>query len=533
MANNTVPGTGRGKKGQFVHQDPDRPDCPKCGNLMTSSGRDWRCKPCKKNIKKIRKDQGMEKYNKSLGFDPEPAEAHGIECGKGERLLITSAQNNTMVNSKIYKTIQHISSFYEAPIAVIPSHYVNKSLWQPGQPKEYDERIIPWIVKGDIQFNNVLIKSDVRINPTMVNPLGGKQNHGGNLWTVFGHPQLAREPIATLTGFPKLMHTTGSITEPSYTVSNEGEKGLFNHCMACLLLERYTDDFTFIRTLVFDDKGHCYDFDTRFTPSGVSHGHRVDALNPGDTHAKWNIMKESLYGPDGLVPVVRPHKIVHNDVVDSYAISHHHEKQPMIQYQKHLDGSNDMRAEMDQAIQFLNDTTPDYAECVIVPSNHHDHILKWLDKADANKDHTNARLILELQTAMREAMENGEDWEPFQLYAKDKLTCKHRFLSRNEPYYIGPKGEQVNHSQHGDIGPNGSRGSPAGFVKLPDRISAAHIHGAIRRQGYMSAGDSTGRMGYERGYSTHSRTVILQFKNGKRTHVDFIDGMHRLPHAYN
>jgi hypothetical protein len=37
----------------------------------------------------------------------------------------------------------------------------------------------PYLVKGDIQFGNVLIRSDVKINATTLWPLSGKQAHGG------------------------------------------------------------------------------------------------------------------------------------------------------------------------------------------------------------------------------------------------------------------------------------------------------------------------------------------------------------------
>jgi len=100
------------------------------------------------------------------------------------------------------------------------------------------------------------------------------------------------------------------------------------------------------------------------------------------------------------------------------------------------------------------------------------------------------------------------------------LTCKYRFLDRNEPFYI----YDVDVSQHADVGPNGSRGSARGLAKTPDKMTIAHAHGARIFQGVYQVGVSTGRLEYERGLSDHSNTHCLHYKNGKRTLLDIIDG---------
>jgi len=127
-----------------------------------------------------------------------------------------------------------------------------------------------------------------------------------------------------------------------------------------------------------------------------------------------------------------------------------------------------------------------------------------------------------MQTAMREAALNGDNYDPFYLYCKDRLTCKHEFLERNTPFYI----HDVDHAQHGDVGTNGSRGSAAALAKTPDKLTIGHSHGARIFQGVYQAGVSTDRLEYERGLGDHSNTHVIQYKDGKRTLIDIYDHKH-------
>jgi hypothetical protein len=499
---------------------------------MKSGGKRWKCTEpeCGKEILKVTHDQSIKKFNDSLGFDRDKAEAHALKCTKGKRLLVTSAQNNSEAAVKCWKTLKNIAKHYKCNIAVMSSHYRNRdeTKLDPDMVKEFDPLLEDYMVAGDFQFNNVMLRADARIRPTTLNPLSGKQAHGGPLWQIFGHPQTSLEPVATNGTFPKKMYTTGSITLPNYEKGDAGAKAEFHHTMSCLILEKYNDHFTFVRQISFDENGHAYDLDLKFTSRTVTPGQRAEAITPGDEHVKWNICEKPIYGKRGLVDLLKPRYIVSHDILDGYAGSHHHLRDPMIQFQKHHSGDNDYRKELEECVDFLNRTTPEDSIRVIVPSNHHDHLKQFLDKADVNKDHTNALLICELQAAMREKALKGEDYDPFKLYVEPKLTCRYKFLNRNEPFFIGPPECQVDHSQHGDVGSNGSRGSARNLEKNPHRVTIGHSHSARIFRGVYQTGTSTGRLEYERGISDHSTSLVVQYWGGKRAVIDIYDGKYRL-----
>jgi hypothetical protein len=372
----------------------------------------------------------------------------------------------------------------------------------------------------------VLIKSDVKINATAIWPLSGKEAHGGpHSWVVFGHPQIACEPVASPgNAMPKKLFTTGSCTIENYSVTDLGERAKFHHAFGALIIEK-VDGHCFVRQINADADGSFYDLDKLFTPDGkVTKGNHVSAITTGDEHVKFNACKEVTYtNKDSIVKTLKPKFIVRHDVLDGYAGSHHHEKDPVLQFKKHHNGDNNYRTELDQCINFINETTPSWATSIIVPSNHHDHFFKFLNRIDLRFDHTNALLIAEMNMRMRLAALDGENYDPFYLYSKDRLTCQYMFLDRNKPALIG----DVDHSQHGDIGVNGMRGSAKMLAKTSFKMTIGHSHSARICQGVYQAGTSTNRLDYESGLSNHSITHVIQYQNGKRTLIDIIDGRWR------
>lgn len=516
-------GSGRGNKGACVLQDPNRPDCPYCGAFMKSKGKDWNCTSCNASLRKIerrRQRRSMaEKFNDCAGFDIEAAKRYADSCHQAERVIVTSAQNNTAPEAAFLASLKVAAKHYKAKLVIIPVHYRTQSLFDKSEEKEWHPDVRPYLVSGDIEVGNVTIRSDVRINATTVNPLSGRHGHCGERWVVFGHPQHMMEPVASPADLmPKRMYTTGSVTKPNYTKTDQGEKARFHHVAGAILIENM-GRYCFIRNLNADKSGAFYDLDKRFNSSGVTKGHRIEVLTPGDEHVKFNAVAGPTYfDKDSIAKILRPKYVVRHDVLDGYAGSHHHEHDDVTLFRKHHMGDGDYRAELEQCIEFINKTTPSDSISLIVPSNHHEHLDKWLSRVDPRKDPLNALLIHELKPLQYKSALSGSFKSAFELYAAKRINA--RFMSRNKQFLIGG----VDHSQHGDIGSNGSRGSAKGMAKSTYKMTIGHSHGARIYQGVFQVGTSTGRLEYERGLSDHSNTHCIQYKNGKRTLIDIIDG---------
>lgn len=520
-------GSGRGNRGVSVVQDDNRPDCHRCGGWMKSDGKDWRCTECKASKRKdshrtANSPHLTDKFHDIDGFDSAHASHYAGECQQAARIIVTSAQNNTEPEAAFLRALKVCADYYGAKLVIIPTQLQTFGLFDKEKPdKEYHPAVVPYLVKGDIEIGNVTIRSDVRIKPTTVNPLSGKHGHCGSRWVVFGHPQHMMEPVASPADhMPKRMYTTGSVTKPNYTISDAGEKARFHHVVGALLIENM-GGHCFIRHLNADKQGCFYDLDKRFTTTGVTEGHRIEVLTTGDEHVKFNsVANETYLSKDSVLNTLKPKYIVRHDVLDGYAGSHHHDHDDVIQFRKYHSGDGDYRAELEQCVEFINKTTPKWAKTLIVPSNHHDHLDKWLSRVDPRKDPLNALLIHELKPLQYQNAISGKPTNAFLIYCHDRLKCNFTFLDRSSPAIIG----DVDHSQHGDVGTKGSRGSARGMAKSTHKMTIGHSHGARIYQGVYQVGTSTGRLEYERGLSDNSNTHCIQYRNGKRTLIDIIQG---------
>jgi len=520
---------GRGKKGVCVVNDDSRPECAKCGGFCKSNGHEWKCTDCGKRIRKKANLKNIEEAGfAKAGYDVESAEqrAKSIKAKykKGCRsFVVTSAQNNTGEFKAFLKALKVYCKQRKAELIVIPVHYKNANSWNKDTEKQWSGELEPYLVHGDISLGHVLIRSHIKIEAPSINPLQGKQSHGGNKWTVFGNAQHAMEPVATPADLmPKRMYTTGSVTKRNYSQSDRGAKADFNHVFGALTINFVKgSDIPFIRQLNSDDMGNFYDLDKRYTPKGITKDHRIKALTTGDEHVMHNIVaKETYLAKNSIAKKLKPEYIVRHDVLDGYAGSHHHEKMPLVQFKKFIEGTNCYRSELNECIRFIDKTTPAYSTNILVDSNHHSHLDKWLDRANPNKDFTNTELIHELRALQFDNIRNKIDKNAFQIYLEPRLKSKTRFIGRNEHFLIG----DVDVSQHGDVGANGSRGSANGLAKSTYKMTIGHSHSARIVKGVYQVGTSTGKLEYEQGLSDHSNTHCIQYKNGKRTLLDIING---------
>ena len=102
--------------------------------------------------------------------------------------------------------------------------------------------------------------SDVKIQPTAVNPMTGMQGMSGLNSCIFGSPKVQMEMIPVLEGCkPKMMLTTGACTIKNYTDSKSGKKGEFHHTLGFVIAEIKDDDTFFIRQVTADEEGNFMD----------------------------------------------------------------------------------------------------------------------------------------------------------------------------------------------------------------------------------------------------------------------------------
>ena len=183
--------------------------------------------------------------------------------------------------------------------------------------------------------------------------------------------------------------------------------------------------------------------------------------------------------------------------------------------------------EIDDFVDFMKKRIKAGIEYVIVPSNHDDHITRFIKETDWREDPENAEFYLETALMMLKDTYMGDGGasypRPFD-YWMSQLLPEVTLLNRETSLEI----LGVEHAYHGDIGPNGARGSTKNMSQIGVKVTSGHCHSPAVIDGAYSVGVSTGRMAYAAGGpSGWLNTHCALYADGKRTLLHIINGKFR------
>ena len=471
----------------------------------------------------------IEKWVKRLGLTQKVVEvpehlkiAQAKEYNKGsKRFIISWAQNNTPVHKEFLKNIEAYSKFINADIHIIAGRYQNPtSIWTSGQANEerWSDEVVSYLDANRHDIHKyVSIMSDIKIQPTAVNPMTGLEGLSGINSCIFGSPKVQMETIPVLEGdIPKMMLTTGSCTLKNYTDSKAGKKGEFHHTLGFVVVEIKDEEVFFVRQVTANKKGEFTDLYYRVKEEEVKNIEKVSAIVLGDLHYGHHD-QEVLDKTLELMEQISPEHVILHDVFDGKSISHHEEKDPFLQYQKEIEGTNSLKGEVEALIEGLS-VFKDY-NTVIVRSNHDDFIDRWLKNTDWRKTVTPKNSLEYMKYSA--ALLSGEASQGIIPWLINNVYPSFKTLGRSDSYKVN--GWEV--GQHGDIGSNGSRGSLLQFRKLNTKIIVGHYHSPGRKDGALAVGTTTHlRVGYNIGASGWLQSHVLIHEDGKAQHIHFING---------
>ena len=482
-----------------------------------------------------RSERTVRKWcSEKLGFKEKPEQEpeqyiqakNRIFDKEKKRFIITWAQNNTPIHTKFLKNIEEYAKHINADIHVIAGRYKNPtSVWSNQQESEefWDPKIVKYLDANRHDIHKyVSILSDIKVQPTAVNPMTGMQALSGVNSCIFGSPKIQMEMIAVLdVNSPKMMLTTGSLSLQNYTDSKSGKVGEFHHTFGFVVVEIKDDEVFFIRQVTADDKnGNFSDLYYRVENGVVNELNEIEAIVLGDLHCGHhddNVLKSTF----DLMRKVEPKHVILHDVFDGDSISHHQMKDPFVQYGKEVKGTNDLGKEINEMMSVL-DNFRDFKNVVIVRSNHDDFVDRWLKNEDWKKQPTfkNAPLYMDLSARLlRQYATNDEVIGVIPELIKEKYP-KFITLGRSASYKV----KDWELGQHGDVGSNGSRGSLLQFRKLNTKIVVGHYHSPGRKDGALAVGTSTKlRVGYNNGPSSCLQSHVIIHKDGKAQHINFIN----------
>jgi len=449
--------------------------------------------------------------------------------------VITCAQNNTNAHPA-FKTLQRYCKDRNAELHVVPLAYktATPSTDHKTDARWWDSEFMPYLMQPgqSLEIANghgVIIANQIQM--TAANPVQGYESIGGDKWVFLGHPQVQMRVTPTAAGkIPKLVYTSGAMTEKNYREGTAGAKGDFHHSISATVVEVCGNQMH-VRQIGADSKNVIFDIWGQWQSSKSLPLDGVAGLVTGDEHEFFYspTVKAATYGPSGMVQTLKAASIVRHDVLDFWSRNHHHEGDPIINFVKHHSGTNSVERELDQCVAHLDETSPFdkpwFEENIIVASNHPEALMKWLRRTDVKNDPENAliyhRLWTELYQAARLADAGAETLDPFEWYVKEMSENGHRFVGRDEELMIAG----IDCGQHGDVGANGARGSAKGFAKGANKMIIGHSHTPAIEKGVYQVGHGTDGMNYARGHSGWMQTNAVIYPNGKRSLLHVLPGI--------
>jgi len=438
---------------------------------------------------------------------------------KKKRFIITWAQNDTPVHDAFVANIEAYANHIDADIHVIAGRYKNPtSVFSDKDFDTWSPRIESYLDANRHEVHkHMWIMSDVKIQPTAVDPMTGLQGMSGINSCVFGSPKVHMETIPVLEGnLPKMMMTTGACTVKNYTDSKSGKKGEFHHTLGFVVIEIKNKDLFFARQVTATADGSFTDLYFRVEEGNISKVKSISAAILGDLHYGQHderVIEKTLE----MFGDLKPENVILHDVFDGLSINHHESKDPFIQYQREVDGTNSLRREIDEMIDGLKKF--EKYNVTVVRSNHDDFLDRWVKGTDWRKANTLKNSIEYMEYSA--LLLKGQAPNGVIPYLINQRYPSYRTLGRSDSFVVN--GWEL--GQHGDIGSNGTRGSLLQFRKLNTKIVVGHYHSPGRKDGALAVGTSTKlRVNYNIGPSGWLQSHVIIHNDSKAQHINFIKG---------
>lgn len=533
----------------------ERPTCPNCGERkMVKNGhcthtglQEWICRDKKNNTYCY-----ATKYpdRPPHGHNDKPRKASDVKPRKQfkrkiehRRILFTAAQNATPLHFGFWNALKALAKDIDAEIAVIPLRYKNAtSQWSESQQNHEhwlrdlaehelaehginagnylamegdlfvkfqiiasegwtavcDQYVRRYLYEQRKKFNdNIVVVGDVKVQPTMQDPLSGMEGFTRGESGIFGHTKLRMKCISTPQDrHPKILTTTGACTVPNYTDSKAGKKGEFHHVQGAVLLEIETRSKFHIHHInAIDDGSFIYRRKAYLSDGSVSPAGPDQAMIFGDAHYRFADPKvvEATFGPGGLVEQHDPAVLVWHDLLDAYFGNPHHAKakNPFVKKAKEQAGFHIAADEVFETIAWMSKLGAG-RENIVVPSNHDDMLARWIIREDWRDLHgENMEFYLEtalMMTRSARMSDTGAKYDdPFIYWIRQKAEGDVVALDPERTFMIG----DIALNYHGDDGPGGARGTVKNLSQIGVKLITGHGHAPEILDGHTRVGTMT------------------------------------------
>lgn len=491
----------------------------------------------------IAEQRGISATVRGNSDAPKPAPAKLPKKGEIKRYILTCAQNDTLIHEPTWQALNALASHYDAELMVATLTYKSsadgsaKRGTERSRSDKYDPRIEPYVVDEMRALAPTLVwNGNVNILPTATDPLSGWENYNFRASSIFPHVKCAMRSIPTVRADgAKLQYTTGTVTTRNYIQKKAGQKAEFDHVYGGLLVEVNHEGRWWARQLNVDSRGELYDLDVVVRANGRVQRHDgVEAIQFGDVHVAQmeDEMMHATWGEGGMVDALRPRMQFMHDLLDFEARSHHNLRDPFKVLELHAKKRDSVEDEIKEIVDFLIGLAQrDYCQTIIVESNHDLHFERWLRDTSWKSDPLNARIHTKATAAFIESIHAGTSFSALKWALEEYGPVANLTWADPDEGFVILKDESggVEMGLHGDLGPNGARGSIRNLSRLGRKVCIGHSHSAgIHNGAYQSGVKARLNMDYTRGApSSWTQSDIVVYPNGKRQIITWYDGKYR------
>lgn len=448
-----------------------------------------------------------------------------------EVYLLTSAQAMARPNERLLESMESYVAERAGSLVVLPMIGRDASEdWQSMHPQvqELD------VEYGGRNLNDRVQIGQFHIKPQAIDPLTGLQRFAQRGRTqIIASPKQFQRPIPhSMKLKPKFLVTTGALTNPNYANGDDnsaerrrlGSIALRDHTFGGLVVEVADSNTFYMRHITSNGRGSFVDLGKKYDGKEITEA-KTDALVLGDYHCG-RTDPEVLKATYRMIEDMKPKRVVLHDFFDGHSVSHHVDKELITQgiLQQQDLGHTSLEQELKQCFDELSVLSGMTDEVVVVMSNHHEFLWRWLNEGRFARDKENARFGFKLASFMAEKDLNDPVEHGIKMMGQ--LPKNIRFLTREDDFKV--RGYQL--GAHGDKGVGFGYGSMKSKEEDYGQSISGHVHKAQTMRRTHTVGTMLPLdMYYMRGSpSAWSNSHATIYDNGAVQHLMIENGQYKL-----
>ena len=415
---------------------------------------------------------------------------------------------------RFWKGLLSYSKKNNAELILLPR--IGKSAEEDMETGNYPE-----IFRDYLQFKKMKLNSNISIEqfsirPYQVDPLTGLNRFAQqDTSLIFASPKQRLRPIShSFQKLPKFLMTTGACTRPNYATSADvsaerrrlGGIARRDHIYGALVVEIVDNNIYHFRHIRANSRGEFVDLGVFYSGFKTKEA-KLEAMVLGDWHSGQSDY-ETIKATYEMIATLKPKRVILHDFFDGHSVSHWIAKKPIRERLIHIvdKGLWTLEGELKLAYHELVKLSELVEEVIVVFSNHHAFLHRYLEEGRFVNEPHNFRIAVKLLSFMAEKDHNDPVKRGVQMFGK--LPRNVRFLRDGEDCKV--RGYQL--GAHGDKSQSMGYGSMNTKEEAWGKSCSGHCHKAqIMRNTYTVGTCLPLDMFYMRGYPsdwTHTHALL-------------------------